>query len=135
MSLELRVIDNELKVDSEELNERIKQNPKTKYNKRYVAYIDKDEVGYLSFDMLPACSSLVFYELFVVSKFRGQKLGAELLKMADVIANELDYASIIMRPNALSEEMNTENLIRWYKKMGYVESHQDSDLLIKILPE
>jgi GNAT superfamily N-acetyltransferase len=121
---------------SRELQDRVNRTPWTENRLHYVVLKDLDQVAIILFDLVDVSDSapgktLVLYELWVAQDYRRQGIGSTLLKCADWIASSRGYTQILVRPEALSADMSTEELTKWYRERGFKECGDQPDVLCK----
>lgn len=80
--------------------------------KYYIIEFDKNTVGYLSF--IKQANSLFLSKIYVLSDYRGKKIGKTALAFVDKKALELGCKSV-----ALTVNKNNTNSIKAYNKIGF----------------
>lgn len=99
----------------------------------FVALLDGEEVGFLSYEDWPDRSQGFICEVLVLPSFRQQGIGQSLLLHSEKHAIEQGRKTVRLKPYALDQEPDTNRLISWYKKTGYVQSSDEKGVLQKNL--
>lgn len=99
----------------------------------FVALLDGEEVGFLSYEDWPDRSQAFIFEVLVLPSFRQQGIGQSLLLHAEKHAIKQGRKTVRLKPYALDQEPDTNRLISWYKKAGYVQSSDEKGVLQKNL--
>ncbi len=87
------------------------------------------EISFL--ELAEEITGLVLYELYIKSKFRKKGYGTKILIELEKMAVSLGFQSVVVRPVPISNDISEGKLIAWYKSNSYVETDDDSGLLIK----
>ncbi|WP_277960746.1 GNAT family N-acetyltransferase [Pseudomonas sp. RIT-To-2] len=114
------------------LRDRCKQgySPKAK---NFAVLRDGVEVGLLIYEDWKEPQGYI-YEIFVLPAFRGEGVGAWMLKQAERLARELGCTSVKLEPSSLDREQYTNDaLIKWYERKGYVQCDLERSKWIKSL--
>ena len=91
----------------------------------FVASVDGEEAGFLSYEDWSDKGSGFIYEIFVIPSARKMGVGASLLAYAEQYARGLGCCVLRLKPYALESEPNSTRLVDWYKKVGYVQVPDD----------
>lgn len=100
-------------------------------SREFVALLDGEEVGFLSYEDWSDRSQGFIYEIFVLLNFRQQGIAESMLLHAENHAFLLGCKSVKLKPYALDQEPGTSRLISWYSKMGYLQSSDDPEVIEK----
>lgn len=104
-------------------------------SQEYVALMDGEEAGLLSYEDWSDQSVGFIYEVFVLPGYRRRGVGAHLLLYAESRALQLFCKLLRLKPFALDQEPDETRLVAWYTKMGYSWSPVDHEVMEKCLPE
>ena len=118
---------------SEQLLRERAERAKAVRTRQFVAYQDKREVGYLSFDDRSEIKIGVLYEIFVLAQFRHQGVGSQLIIFAEELARSIGCQRIRLSPKAFDQRVSQNWLESWYKKRGYCIAHDGSQEFEKYL--
>ena len=88
--------------------------------RQFVASVNGQVVGLLSFDNRPAFDAGVIYEIFVLEAFRKQGVATALLEYGEALARTTGYRRVKLVPRSLGGEMSDAQLVQWYERRGYV---------------
>ncbi|ELC7281780.1 GNAT family N-acetyltransferase [Aeromonas veronii] len=94
-------------------------------SREFVAKIDGCEAGLLSYEDWSDQSLGFIYEIFVLPEYRGQGLGRGLLSYAEELAKGLHCTSIRLEPYAFDHTLDSEWLVSWYARHGYMQKTDD----------
>lgn len=100
-------------------------------SKEFVARVDGEKVGYLSYEDWQDRSQVFIYEVFILPAFRRQGIAALLLRHAEGIAIQLHCKSVRLKPYALDQEPDTSRLITWYLSVCYSSTSDQPEVLEK----
>jgi ribosomal protein S18 acetylase RimI-like enzyme len=100
-------------------------------SQEFIALIDGQEAGLLSYEDHKEKKLGFIYEIYVLSSFRKQGIGYALLEHGEKHALQLGCSLVQIKPYALDEEPNTEQLVAWYRKAGYMTSKEQEEFLEK----
>jgi GNAT superfamily N-acetyltransferase len=99
----------------------------------FVAFLDGEEAGFLSYEDWPDRSQGFIFEVLVLPSFRQQGIGQSLLLHAEKYATDQGRKTLKLKPYALDQATDTIRLISWYKQVGYVQSPDEEGVLQKYL--
>jgi GNAT superfamily N-acetyltransferase len=102
-------------------------------SKEFVARVNGEEAGFLSYEDWQYRSQGFIYEVFILPAFRRQGIAALLLRHAELFAIQLHCKSIRLKPYALDQEPDTLRLITWYLSVGYSSTSDEPEMLEKWL--
>jgi ribosomal protein S18 acetylase RimI-like enzyme len=102
-------------------------------SQEFLASVNGEEAGLLSYEHWSAQESGFIYELFVLPAFRRQGIGNSLLLYAESLAMELGSQFIRLKPYSLEPEQDQEQLVAWYAKSGYRQMLGDLEHMEKSL--
>lgn len=102
-------------------------------SQEFIALVDGEEVGLLSYEDWSERASAFVYEIFVLPPYRMKGLGSALLAYAEKIAVQLNCDHIRLKPHALAEEPDQNRLKAWYASHGYIEISEDPEHMEKPL--
>ncbi|MFL9610451.1 GNAT family N-acetyltransferase [Methylobacillus sp. Pita2] len=91
----------------------------------FVASVDGEEAGLLSYEDWSDSGSGFIYEIFVIPSSRKMGVGACLLAYAEQYARGLGCCVLRLKPHALESEPDSTQLVDWYMKVGYVQVADD----------
>ncbi len=129
-SIEFLASQAELKND--ELSQRI-STLKVPRSEEFVAHApDGSEAGFLSIEPFEHRSLLFIQTVFVLHKYRGRGLGTEFVLFAETHARERGFHVIWLRPISLDTEVDDDELIDWYLRLGY-EWDESKDHMEKVI--
>jgi ribosomal protein S18 acetylase RimI-like enzyme len=131
LEVQLRDLSIDDNIQSEELRNRAGRNPATDHRLRFLLLQNKQEVGYLSFDLWPSENYIVLYELYILSEFRRKGIGTTVLNKAEKIGIDLGNSLILLKPEPLSADITKTDLINWYIKIGYSPWTENPKLFAK----
>lgn len=94
-------------------------------SKEFVAIIDGREAGLLSYEDWSDQSLGFIYEIYVLPEYRAQGIGRGLLSYAEKLAKKLHCTSIRLEPYPLDRTQDSEWLVSWYARHGYVQKTDD----------
>lgn len=101
--------------------------------RQFVAYQDRMEAGYLSFDDRSEIKTGVLYEIFVLPEFRQQGVGSQLILFAENLARSIGCQRIRLSLKAFDQSVSQNWLKSWYEKRGYCIAHDSSQEFEKYL--
>lgn len=102
-------------------------------SREFVAFVDGEEAGLLSYeDWSNNCPGFI-YEIFVLSSFRQKGVGNLLLAHAEDYARQLGCKSIRLKPYSLDQGSNQSQLIAWYTNAGYRQAPDVPEHMEKLL--
>jgi GNAT superfamily N-acetyltransferase len=111
------------------LQTRIGNASRNNLSRLWIAAFDSLEIGYVILDFWEKSVGLVVYELFLLPTERRKGYGTKILKEVLEMARALGYERVIVRPNPIESTSDKleyqrvhEQLVRWYKKLGFSES-------------
>lgn len=84
-------------------------------SRRYIAKIYECEVGFLCYDDWSDKSNGFIYKIFVLSDYRGQGIGRNLLSYSEALAKSLHCTLIRIEPHTFDRTVNINWLISWYQ--------------------
>jgi GNAT superfamily N-acetyltransferase len=99
----------------------------------FLATKDSNEAGFLSYEDRSDERLGFIYEIFVLPPFRNRGVGAYLLQQAERYAIQLNCNVARLKPFALDDETDQNQLIAWYKRMGYLPIENDQKHFQKML--
>ncbi len=105
---------------------------KSKITICYRALVGKTESAFTALDRWP--DFLVVYELFVSSELRAQGIGSSVLNEIERVAMQEGFPEIRLRPSPLEAGGDSDRLVEWYRKRGYVINPSVSNEMKKTLP-
>ena len=85
----------------------------------FIALINDEEAGFLSYEDWSDKASAFVYEIFVLPSFRRQSIGSKLLSHAERHAIHLNCNRIRLKPHALDDKPSLSCLREWYASLGY----------------
>jgi GNAT superfamily N-acetyltransferase len=96
------------------------------YTKKYVAFEDGNEVGYLVLDWWPLDqkADLILYGLFVSEQFRNRGVGERILMETEKLAKVGSYSRIVLTAGPM-EGYPKHHLMAWYEKHGFKAISKD----------
>lgn len=97
-------------------------------SKEFVALINGEEAGFLSYEDWQDQLQGFIYEVFVLPEFRKQGIATLLIQHAEDHAIHLNCKSIRLKPRALGQEPDTSQLIMWYQSVGYFQSRDEPEV-------
>ncbi len=103
-------------------------------SQEFLALLNGEDAGLLSYEDWSDQAVGFIYEIFVLPSFRQQGVGAFLMSHAEHHAVQLKCRCLRLRPYALDQEPERDQLIGWYSRMGYVLAPNDPDHMEKHLP-
>ncbi len=125
------------KLQSPELNKRLQEciSRRSKKTKFYETEFSNQVVGYIALDRWPeiGVSKLVIYELFIESKFQLKGYGLRIIEDVKEIAKNEEYDYLGVSPCEIANT-SLEDILRFYKKCGFIESDISGELILKINP-
>ncbi|WP_425520985.1 GNAT family N-acetyltransferase [Xanthomonas nasturtii] len=101
----------------------------------FVAIVDGQEAGLLSYEDWREKSVGFIYEIYVLPLFRRQGIGETLLKHGEEYALALGCSLVQIKPYALDREPSTEQLADWYRRAGYLTTKESTEHLEKRIGE
>ena len=104
-------------------------------SREFVAKVDGCEAGILSYEDWSDQSLGFIYEIFVLPEYRGQGLGRGLLSYAEELAKGLHCTRIRLEPYAFDRTLDSEWLVSWYARHGYMQKTDDLAKMEKSLSE
>lgn len=106
-------------VSSSELRDRI-STLKVPKSEEFIAHSrDGSEAGFLSIEPIEYSRLLFIQTIFVLPEFRRRGLGSSFLAFAENLAEERGFPVIWLRPRSLDVDINDDELVEWYSRMGY----------------
>lgn len=102
-------------------------------SQEFVASLDGEEAGLLSYEDWGNKKPGFIYEIFVLPSFRRRGVGNSLLAYAESYAQQLGCNSVRLKPYALDQEPEQSQLIAWYAKAGYCQRPDDPEHMEKHL--
>lgn len=102
-------------------------------SQEFVAVVNGEEAGLLSYEDWSHQSVGFIYEIFVLPKFRQQGIGELLLSYAESQALRLHCTYIRLKPYPLDKETERERLVAWYTKNSYFQKPAEPDIMEKDL--
>ena len=73
----------------------------------------------MAVDRRPELDLLVLYEVFVPRALRNQGYGGEALSAVEEMAVKERFSVVRIRQHPLDEDVDHDDLIRWYRRRGY----------------
>lgn len=105
----------------------------TARSRKYIANLNKCEVGFLCYDDWSEQSLGFIYEIFILPKYRAQGIGDRLMIFAEELAKNLNCTSIRLEPHAFDHSIDPRWLNLWYLKKGYFYMPGDPKIMEKQL--
>lgn len=102
-------------------------------SREFVASIDGEEAGLLSYEDWSNRKPGFIYEIFVLPSFRRRGVGNSLLAHAEIYARQIGCKSVRLKPYSLDQEPDQSQLIAWYAKAGYRQVPDDPEHMEKHL--
>lgn len=102
-------------------------------SQEFVALLNGQEVGLLSYEDWSENQLGFIYEIFVLPPFRRQGIGEALLSHAESYAQQLGCKSVELKPHPLDQKPDKKQLISWYMKASYRASVEIAEHLEKFL--
>ncbi|MGE8361411.1 GNAT family N-acetyltransferase [Pseudomonas sp.] len=90
-------------------------------SQEFVALVNGQEAGILSYEDWCEKKFGFIYEIYVLPSFRRQGVGEALLEYGEKYALQLGCNLVQIEPYALDQEPSTTQLIDWYRRAGYQE--------------
>jgi len=118
-------------IRSPELRRRAKTFPGRKIDHRYLVRRNAKEVGFLWYLAFPGNKYLKVHEMYLLKEFRGRGIGLHLIRHAERLATHHKYEGLILAAVPLDPKIDTEWLIAWYKKHGFLESDPERHIFHK----
>ncbi|WP_170107431.1 GNAT family N-acetyltransferase [Photobacterium indicum] len=129
--LEIHQIETFEDVKDETLRYRVKR-ASTGRSLECIAKLDGNEVGLLSLDIGKRPEDLDFiYEVYVLPDHRSKGVGEKLVKYAECQARSRGCLGIRLEARAFDHTIDTQWLISWYGKQGYVIAKNSSEYMEK----
>lgn len=118
--LELRDLGYDAWPTRPDLKQRATCNVPAETRLRYVVLRGKEEVAFLSFDLIPTWDFLVLYEMYVAKPFRRQGIGTQILDLADDIARRHGRKSVVHTVGApLDSDISHKKLVQYFLDRGF----------------
>ena len=90
------------------------------------------EMGFISIEDWPGHSLGFIQTVFVLSDYRRNGIGQQLISAAEDFAKERGYESVWLRPREIEQGITIDSLTKWYQQLGY-ELSSDEDHMEKVL--
>jgi len=129
LNIELREVGSSDEFKSIVLKKRAAISSKPPITRHYVALCNKQEVAFVAIDVPPNKGYLCIYELLVEPKMRCRGLGSAVVRKCQEMARQLGCKKICLIPRPIEAGTTEEQLVRWYTRLGFVQSKEQDSLL------
>ncbi|KAA0015898.1 GNAT family N-acetyltransferase [Salinicola corii] len=97
----------------------------------FAALVNGQEAGLLSYEDWKEKNLGFIYEVYVLPQFRRQGIGKSLIEYGEKHALQLGCRLVQIKPYALNQEPDTDQLVDWYLSIGYLRAKESSEMLEK----
>ncbi|WP_267116626.1 GNAT family N-acetyltransferase [Xanthomonas sacchari] len=94
----------------------------------FAALVNGQEAGLLSYEEWKEKNLEFIYEIYVLPRFRRQGIGKSLIEYGEKHALQLGCRLVQIKPHALNQEPNTDQLVDWYRSAGYLRAEESSEI-------
>lgn len=112
---------------------QLAEKAKSGRSQEFLVKIDECEAGFLSYEDWSDHAFGFIYEIFILPEHRGQGIGRDLLSYSEDLAKCLRCTLIQLEPHAFDHTVDSDWLISWYARTGYVPKADGSTRMEKIL--
>jgi GNAT superfamily N-acetyltransferase len=126
---------NEEEFVSPALRSRAAKAPRLRTTHLFRAMSEEVEVALVVLDNHEGADCSILYELFLSSARRNRGLGTKILAAVEEHVKASGRSCLEVWPRSLDRSNRSDvQLVRWYKRHGYVPTSSGSERLRKILP-
>jgi GNAT superfamily N-acetyltransferase len=98
------------------------------------AMADGVEVALVVLDIHDQVDCIILYELFLTSTLRNRGVGTKVLAAVEDYAVTSGRTCVEVWPRSLDRGSRSDaQLVRWYRRHGYISAHEGSERLKKTL--
>ena len=93
-----------------------------------------DEVALVVLDIHPGSRCYILYEVFLCSPRRNRGIGSKVLAAVEDFVSASGHSCLEVWPGSLDLRSRSDaQLVRWYRRHGYVTAQAGSERLVKTL--
>lgn len=116
----LEEINSDFVLEDSEIIKRSVESSKTRNTRHMLFSAQSGEVAFVSVDLIENIESLILYELYVPTKYRGKGIGKKVLKELSRFALQEGYSKIDAYPKPINNHFSEQKLIQWYLNYGFL---------------
>ena len=134
MVIRLVAVDSAQDFETPGLRARAAKAPHLATTHLFRALVGTDEVALVVLDIHPGARCYILYEVFLCSPRRNRGVGSKVLAAVENFVSASGHSCLEVWPRSLDLRSRSDvQLVRWYRRHGYVSAQAGSERLIKTL--
>jgi GNAT superfamily N-acetyltransferase len=101
---------------------------RTSFSTQYLALVNGEEAGLLSFDDKSNIGAGVIYEIVVLPQFQGQGLGGQLLSLGERLGRDRRCRRVVLTPRKILPGLSQSELEEWYQRHGFTWAANEMEM-------